>query len=156
MTCSVASVHPISFGSKEKTWWNSNSRATAFWPNSGGHSLRQSNPPSFQRVARRRSCLCCIDNLAGSGLSSSSSFNCLSLWDSIGSGHSADCSPPGQVDRPAGEVPQHEGNISTTILKLSVCPHNIQSIWEVCFILGVGCLHHDIQSVSHHHHPIIF
>ena len=26
MTCSVASVHPISLGSREKTWWNSNSK----------------------------------------------------------------------------------------------------------------------------------
>ena len=52
MTCLVASVHPISFGSKEKTWWNSSNRAIARLASSGGQSFRQSNPPSFSRVAR--------------------------------------------------------------------------------------------------------
>ena len=34
MMCSVISVHPISLGSKENTWWNSRSRCMAFWASS--------------------------------------------------------------------------------------------------------------------------
>ena len=76
MMCSVASVHPISFSSKEKMWWNSSSSATAFCANSGGQSLRWSNLPSFFRVAGRSSCLCDTISLTGSGTlgSSLSSF----------------------------------------------------------------------------------
>ena len=58
------------------------------------------------------------------------------------------------MNRPGGEVPQHEGNIPTTILKLCVRPHDVQPIWEVCFVIGVGCLHHDVQSVPNHHRPL--
>ena len=77
MTCLVALVHPISFGSKEKTWWNSSNKAFARLASSGGQSFRRSNPPSFSRAARRSSCLCCVDSFVGSGLSPPSSPNFL-------------------------------------------------------------------------------
>ena len=39
----------------------------------------------------------------------------------------------------------------TAILKFSVHPHNIQSIREICLIIGIGHLGHDIQVVPHHY-----
>ena len=56
-----------------------------------------------------------------------------------------------KIDGPGGEVLQHNGNTSATILELGVCPHDIQPIREVCFIVRIGHLHHDIQAVSNHH-----
>ena len=75
----------------------------------------------------------------------------LSLWDSIGGHHSAHDSPSGQMNGLGGEVLQHDGDTSATILELSVRPHDIQPIREVSLVIGVGRLHHDIQSVPHHH-----
>ena len=49
------------------------------------------------------------------------------------------------------EVPQHNGDTPATILELGVCPHDIQPIREICLIIGVRCLHRDVQSVPHHH-----
>ena len=37
------------------------------------------------------------------------------------------------------------------ILKFGVCPHDIQSVREICLIVGIGHLGHDIQAVPHHH-----
>ena len=42
MTCSMASMHPISLGSREKTWWNSNSNATRL--------LSQIRQPFFEAI----------------------------------------------------------------------------------------------------------
>ena len=75
----------------------------------------------------------------------------MSLWDSIGSYHSVHNPPSGQMNGPGGEVPQHDGDTLATILELSVRPHDIQPIREVSLVVGVGRLHHDIQSVPHHH-----
>ena len=77
----------------------------------------------------------------------------LSFWDGIGSSHSTDYPSRNQVNRPGSEIPQHEGDIPTSILELCVHPHDVQPIWEVCFVIRVGCLRHDIQSVTHHHRP---
>ena len=77
MMCFMASVHHISFGSREKMWWNFSSSAMAFCTNSGGQSLRQFSPPSFFRVARRSSYLCGTVSLAGWGTSGSSSSSFL-------------------------------------------------------------------------------
>ena len=75
----------------------------------------------------------------------------LSLWESIGSHHSAHDPPSGQMNGPGGEVPQHNRDTPATILELGVCPHDIQPVREVGLVIGVGRLHHDIQSVPHHH-----
>ena len=40
------------------------------------------------------------------------------------------------------------------ILKLSICPHDVQSVGEVHPIIGVGHLSHDIQAVPHHHRAL--
>ena len=37
------------------------------------------------------------------------------------------------------------------ILKLSVCPHDIQPIREICLVIRVGHLHHNVQLVPRHH-----
>ena len=55
------------------------------------------------------------------------------------------------MNGPGSEVPQHDRDTPATILELSVRPHDIQPIREVCLVIGVGHLHHDIQSVPHHH-----
>ena len=75
----------------------------------------------------------------------------LSLRDSIGGHHSAYNPPSGQMNGPGSEVLQHDGDTPATILELGVCPHDIQPIREVSLVIGVGPLHHDIQSVPHHH-----
>ena len=36
-------------------------------------------------------------------------------------------------------------------LSFSVCPHDIQPIREICLVIRIGCLHHNIQPVPHHH-----
>ena len=66
----------------------------------------------------------------------------------------ADYSPPGQIDGLGGKVLQHKGNTPAAIFELHVHPHDVQPIWEVCFVLRVGRLHHDIQSIPHHHCPL--
>ena len=75
----------------------------------------------------------------------------LSLWNSIGGHHSAHDPPSGQMNGPGSEVPQHDGDTPATILGLGVHPYDIQPVREVSLVIGVGHLHHDIQSVPHHH-----
>ena len=55
------------------------------------------------------------------------------------------------MNKPGGEVPQHNGDTPAVILELSIHPHDIQPIREVCLVIGVGHLCHDVQSVPHHH-----
>ena len=40
------------------------------------------------------------------------------------------------------------------VFKLSVCPHDIQPIREICLVIRVGHLCHNIQPVPHHHHVL--
>ena len=75
----------------------------------------------------------------------------LGVWDSIGGHNSAHDLPSGQVDGLGGEVPQHNGDTPAPIFKLGVCPHDIQPIREICLIIRVGRLCHNIQPVLHHH-----
>ena len=143
MTCSTTSMHPISLGSREKTWWNSKSNATAFRARSGGHSLRQSNPPSFCRVARRRSCLCWVESLIGSGLLGSSSSKFLSRSSEHWASGTALAATTWPMTCPWARW-----------ISLSVCPHDIQPIREICLAIRVGRLHHNVQLVPHHHHVL--
>ena len=75
----------------------------------------------------------------------------MSLWDSIGSYYSTHDLPSGQMNGPGSEVLKHDGDTPAAILELGVCPHDIQPIREVCLVIRVGRLHHDVQSVPHHH-----
>ena len=55
------------------------------------------------------------------------------------------------MDGPGGEVPQHDGDTPAAIFKLSVCPHDIQPIREICLVIRVGRLRHNVQPVPHYH-----
>ena len=52
--CSIASVHPISLCSKEKTIWNSKSNICTFLASSVCQSYRLFRPPFFSNVSNNR------------------------------------------------------------------------------------------------------
>ena len=55
------------------------------------------------------------------------------------------------MDGPGGEVLQHNGDTLAPIFELGVCPHDIQPIREICLVIRIGHLHHNVQLVPHHH-----
>ena len=55
--CSVASVHPISFLSRENTSWYSIRSQWARLASSSGQSFNMSKPPSFSRIFINSACL---------------------------------------------------------------------------------------------------
>ena len=60
ITCSAVSVHPISFGSKEKILWCSINIHSNFRANSGGHCFNLSSRPSFLSNSSSNFCLSLI------------------------------------------------------------------------------------------------
>ena len=75
MTCSVASVQPISPGSRQKMWWNSMSSRLAFCAVSGGQSDNLPRPPPFSSVSISNCWRCSVVRGTASGASSSNLFS---------------------------------------------------------------------------------
>ena len=75
ISCSVTSVHPISWGSKEKMSWYSNNSLVTWAANLGGHDFSHFRPPSFSRVAMSSLCLSSMLRQGLVGVSDSSFFN---------------------------------------------------------------------------------
>ena len=75
ISCSVMSIHPISWGSKEKMSWYSNNSLVACVASLGGHNFNHSKPPSFSRVAISSLCLSSTLRWGLVGVSDSSLFS---------------------------------------------------------------------------------
>ena len=75
ISCSVMSVHPISWGSKEKMSWYSSNSLVALAASLDGHVFSHSSPPSFSRVAISSLCLSSMLRWGLVGISDSSFFN---------------------------------------------------------------------------------
>ena len=75
ITCSAASMQPISFLSREKMWWGSISFCSNFKASSGGHSLSYSSPLSSRNSSISNFCCSSIVSL---GHSSSGNGSCSS------------------------------------------------------------------------------
>ena len=75
MTCSAASVQPISFGSKEKMLWCSINIRSNFRASSRGHSFSLSSQPSFLSNSSSSFCLSSMVSFFGGSQTGSISSN---------------------------------------------------------------------------------
>ena len=75
ISCSVMSVHPILWGSKEKMSWYSNNSPVILAASLDSHVFSCSSPLSFSRVAISSLCLSSMLRWGLVGISDSSFFN---------------------------------------------------------------------------------
>ena len=115
MTCLVASVHPISFLSREKILWYSMKSHRALFASSSGQSSSIVRSPFFSRISIKWACCSRIISLGSFGLYSSKPNSFISSGNASALGTrfimtTRPKSHPQQMYGPGGPAPENQIN----------------------------------------------
>ena len=134
--CSAASMHPISFLSREKISWYSMSRRANFCASSGVQSANWSSLPSCRNDSISSFCLSSMESFFGAD-----SGSCLSNFlVSSGVGF------PSRVTLAANTraITKDYSNGPATVPEFQVCGYHVDPYWQISQVFQIGHLSHNI------------